>query len=753
MTSLRVKLLIPTLLTVSLLGLGLSYIIWLEYQRFIEHNEQARMVLRQSVETHLNRAKQDSQRLVDFLGEDWRVQDALLLDDKDSLLDLLLVFNAGLKFDLVAAYDQQGKIIVRADTPSRFGKHDDLQFKVQEVMEDLPKKPSLVLFEQHVLLVHWHRLRKEDIGRDVVLAVGYFLDAAWLENYHQRMPFNLLLEYEQHFFGQAPLEQKQYVTLDLTQEFDTKHSFGLQASERLGKTRAFWDEFGGLIFVLALISLIGVWFSHRFNAQTALSLQNALDNQRETTKALLVAKEGAEQANRAKSAFLANMSHELRTPLNGILGYAQILVRNQNMDEQQRNGVQVIQRSGEHLLTLISDILDLSKIEAERMEIYPNDFHLGQFLGDLVEMFKLRAEQKSLEFRYEVLGDLPEFVHADEKRLRQILINLLGNAVKFTDVGYVSFKVSSNAKSLQFHISDSGVGIAAEDIEHIFSPFHQTGSVLHKAQGTGLGLSITEKLIKHMRGDIRVDSELGQGTQFYFHVQGLEVEGEQTQEDMLLNIGGYRIENQANKRYRILAADDTQANLDVLHNILEPLGFIMHYAENGREAIDIAHAHKPDLIFMDLVMPVLSGFDAIKRLRQQEAFKNTPIITISASVYGEHIAASKEAGSDDFIPKPFRTEHLLQCIAKHLDLTWTTIETDVLEPDSIRVQQHEHIDPSPEQIEKIAHMAEQGDILSLQTYLKQLEQDEPRLQVFIVKVRELANEFEDDAIYELMQKY
>jgi len=233
---------------------------------------------------------------------------------------------------------------------------------------------------------------------------------------------------------------------------------------------------------------------------------------------LAVARDQAMAANKAKSAFLANMSHELRTPLNGILGYAQILNRDKNLTPQQREGIQIIQRSGEYLLTLISDILDLSKIEAGKIELYPTDFHFKQSLRGIADLFTMRATQKNIEFFYEFSERLPEGIHADEKRLRQVLINLLSNAIKFTEKGRVQFKADYYHDKTYFKIEDTGIGIAKSDLERIFLPFQQTGSESYRSEGTGLGLSITKTLVEMMGGELCVDSTLGQGSTFWMEL-------------------------------------------------------------------------------------------------------------------------------------------------------------------------------------------------------------------------------------------
>src|SRR5919202_1985027 len=281
------------------------------------------------------------------------------------------------------------------------------------------------------------------------------------------------------------------------------------------------------------------------------------------------AEEAAEAANRAKSEFLANMSHELRTPLNGILGYTQIFKKYKNLTSQQKNGISIIHQCGEHLLTLINDILDLSKIEARKLDLYPKEFHFPEFINGIYEICRIRAEQKGIELIYETLSPLPQAIRADEKRLRQVLINLLGNAVKFTEKGSVTFKVGYQEGKLRFQVEDTGIGIAQQQLEEIFLPFQQVGEESRKTEGTGLGLAISRQLIELMDASINVKSTLGQGSIFWFDLDVAEVAfRDNLAKNLERNIPSFK----DNKR-KVLVVDDKWMNRSVLVNILEPLGF------------------------------------------------------------------------------------------------------------------------------------------------------------------------------------
>lgn len=484
----------------------------------------------------------------------------------------------------------------------------------------------------------------------------------------------------------------------------------------------------------------------------------------ERTAELHLAKDAADAANYAKSEFLANMSHELRTPLNGILGYAQILQRDQSLNGKQKDGMSIIYQCGSHLLTLINDILDLSKVEARKLELNGSDFQFENFLLGVRDICSIRAEQKNIDFTYQVLNGLPIAIHADEKRLRQALINLLGNAIKFTDRGSVTFKVgtldstaltsqsaiqtssSTQTHMVRFQIEDTGVGMTPQQLEKIFLPFEQVGDRARQAEGTGLGLAITGKIVEMMGSQIHVESTYGQGSKFWFDVEFLEasdwVTSTPSSDQPILRYAG--------EKRKILVVDDRWENRSVIVNLLEPIGFEVLEATNGQEGLSQAKDHKPDAIITDLAMPVIDGFEMTQRLRELDEFRSAIIIASSASVFNADRQQSRAAGCTDFLPKPVQAPELFNQLQQYLALQWIYQLNDETpsdaSDDAITV-------PAVAEIQTLYQVAKAGYIVGIQEEAQRLKQLNPHYTSFANQILALAEAFDDEAIVALLKPY
>ncbi|MEG4212261.1 PAS domain S-box protein [Microcoleus sp. S13_B4] len=474
-----------------------------------------------------------------------------------------------------------------------------------------------------------------------------------------------------------------------------------------------------------------------------------IHDRKETEIVQAKAREAAEAASRAKSEFLANMSHELRTPLNGIMGYAQILQRSKVLNEEERSRIDVIYQCGSHLLTLINDILDLSKIEAQKVELQPTDFHFPAFLQGVAEMCRIRAELKGIHFHFPSSPELPIGIRADEKRLRQVLINLLSNAIKFTDEGSVTFIVSfATEGKIRFEIRDTGTGIAQDQLQAIFQPFEQVGERRRQTEGTGLGLAISKRIVELMGSTIQVQSEMNVGSIFWFDVDLYQAEEwvKTSQVDHRGQIIGIK-----DRQPKIVVIDDKWANRSVVSNLLSPLGFEVSEANDGQEGWEKILEVQPDLIVTDLLMPQLDGFELIKRVRESENFKDIIIIVSSASVFETDQYRSLEAGGNTFIPKPVQATELLQKLQQYLDLEWVYEANE--DPLAIGSDTTELIAPPAKEMEMLYELAMKGNFLEIVKQAALLQEIDPKYIPFAIILHQMAKDFQDEEILTFIESY
>jgi len=471
--------------------------------------------------------------------------------------------------------------------------------------------------------------------------------------------------------------------------------------------------------------------------------------------ALRAAKNAAETANRAKTEFLANMSHELRTPLNGILGYAQLLKRSDDLTPSSLRSVEAIEHCGDHLLMLISEILDLAKIEAGRLELENSTFELHEFLTSVADIARLGATQAGLTFCHETRSAIPLVVTADRNKLRQILLNLLGNAVKFTESGTVSFRVSGKPSSdrarhrLRFEIEDTGLGIPADELEHIFRPFHQIKRIDRQVEGTGLGLAISRKLIDLMGGTLEVRSTPGRGSLFCVELDVRNSEDLARAARPIASLpNGY-----LGSRRRVLIADDNADNRQVLSQFLRSLGFDVLEAHNGVHAVQAALSRRPDLIFMDLVMPLKDGIQAARDIRNSPDIAGIPIIGISASAFPTTRVQYADAGCQAFITKPVRLEEVSALVAKILNLEWTHgSDTAMTKMPGPRSPEPPSLAVLPKaDLRDIYQLARSGDVHRLEQRLRELRSHAPGMEPAVDALLRCVSEFDMTRLRGLLQ--
>lgn len=616
----------------------------------------------------------------------------------------------------------QREVLERQQAEQRLKESED---RLRRVVEHMPV--MMVAFDAQRKIIAWNRECERVTGYSAAEIIGNTQALKWL-------------------YPDATLRKQ--VIKSLIQSQQPVYDLELELTSKDGAPKIVaWSNTSGL-FPIPGWSLwaTGVDMTERKRAEQAIEK----------------AKQAAEAANQAKSAFLANMSHELRTPLNAILGFSQLITRSQHLEDDHREYLKIIHRSGEHLLTLINQVLDLSKIEAGRMALHETPVNLSRLLADVTDLFRLRAEEKGLTLVFDGDPHVPQYVVADEVKLRQVLINLLSNAIKFTKQGSVILRVTSlsdtsetQAATLRFEVADTGPGIAAHEISQIFEAFVQTKTGRETGEGTGLGLPISQKFVQLMGGDLHVHSAVGHGATFTFELRLTIVTPEplQTVEPARQVIG---LEPDQ-PTYRILIADDNQESRQLLVELLKPLGFELREAVNGRVVLDVWRAWRPHLILMDIRMPEIDGYEATDRIRKAEQHLtlntasqmpvHTVIIAVTASSFEEERTMILSAGCDEFLRKPFQEAEVFDLLQKQLGIRYryASVAPDLAldhgrrgAPGDSEVKGSAATLPA-DMLAAVEHATITSDIVTLTELIARIRPDSPEIAATLSK---FANNFE-----------
>jgi signal transduction histidine kinase/DNA-binding NarL/FixJ family response regulator len=501
--------------------------------------------------------------------------------------------------------------------------------------------------------------------------------------------------------------------------------------------RSLWAAF----FILMIVAGILAWFlvlahesrrvAQEESARQTTLLLREIEAHSRTDAALQKAKEVAEAANLAKSRYLVGLSHELRTPLNSVFGYTQILERDAAIPAEQKGRVHIIRRSAEHLSGLIDGLLEISKIETGRLQLQRNEIHLDEFLADIVEMFRPQAEAKGLAFHYVRPAVMPEIVSTDGKRLRQILVNLFSNAIKFTESGHVALKISFRSQVATLTVEDSGVGIAADDLPRIFEPFERgTAERTRLVPGTGLGLTIVKMLVSLMGGDVAVRSEPGKGSTFDVRLMLSAVTRRGPSAAPSRRITGY-----AGARRSVLIVDDDRDQRELIRQILEPLGFTVLAAGDGAECLALTAGLKPDLFILDISMPGINGWDLARVLRDRD--QTGAILMLSANVGESPPPPSEEDAHDAVMVKPFDVQRLLDRIGDLLGLDWQDEA-----PAGMNGKRAVALSsPGREHVAELLRLGRIGYVRGIESKLDQLAADESN-RAFVAEMRRHVRAFD-----------
>lgn len=495
-----------------------------------------------------------------------------------------------------------------------------------------------------------------------------------------------------------------------------------------------WSVF----FCLLLASGVAAWLlvlanDSRRAAETEMLRQNVLlteeiEAHERTDAELQRAKEAAEAANAAKSRYLQGVSHEIRSPLNAIYGYAQLLDRDRGVSSQ--DAARVIRRSSEHLMNLVEGLLDIARIENGVLRLSRDKVQFAEFLNQIVDMFRVQAEAKGLEFRFDYVGRVPAFVYADQKRLRQVLINLLSNAVKYTDHGFARLTVRYRGPSVEFEVADSGIGIPDEDRERIFEPFERGGSPDGRiAPGTGLGLAISRVLAQIMGGELSVASTVGEGSCFTLRMALPEPMGDHVEAVQPMRIEGYR-----GVRKTVLLVDDDPSHLEILQRLLKPLGFQTFTASDADTAVSLAEAVGPDLALLDIQMPGQNGWQVAARLRALPFGPRLRIMMVSANAHEHSPGGDGKSPHDAFVMKPWEMHVLLERVRELLNLTWIEAAAPASEPADASASAPASAEPF---LESLSQLAAIGHVRAIEARLRDMEDADAANRAFAERLRQL----------------
>ena len=626
----------------------------------------------------------------------------------------------------------------------------EIQLKYFTITDSLKYKSQELLLRKHEILTKDQELNLKKT-----------------ELLNQEQQFNLLLnnieQYNQHITNQKLeiITQNNEINRK-EQKLDSQNLILKNQIKQINKHKKIEEEqvktiknqnYVTLLIIMILIFVLVILIQY-FKTVKKQKVTNKLISDKnykleKATEELNIAKLTAETANIAKTNFLSNMSHELRTPLNAILGYSQMLQREKNLTEKQIKNLSTVYSSGNHLLSLINDILDLGKIEAGRLELLPKSFNLNNLLRNVFEISQVKAEEKELFFKFEILSEIPNYVSGDEKRIKQILLNLLSNGIKYTHIGGVIYKAGYSditTKTFRIEVEDTGEGIEQSKLEQIFESFTQVSNRRNYIEGTGLGLPITKQLVELMNGKISVKSQPDVGSVFVVEFP-LEIISENLIDFSKIDsiITGY--EGVAKS---ILIIDDNPANFSMTAELLERVGFEIYTAQSGREAIERLNEFVPDLILLDFVMPDLDGLDTINIIKESAVWNEVKIIGISATITGQIRQTEFIEKCHDFVQKPIELDVFFRSITKILNINWKYEKSNEINSRETIVKfKSISIFPTEDILNNIIENAKMGAFAKIENIIQTLKENED-YSGFCEKILYFTNNFDDDGIIQFI---